>query len=408
MIDDITIKRIEKILPILNEAQKRIYLASEAEALGHGGITRISKLTGVSRVTITAGINELKKGHNSCFSGETDARIRRKGAGRKPIEITQPGIREALESLMDSATFGDPQSPLLWTTKSLRNLEAELQKQGFNIKYRKIGYLLKSMGYSLQVNQKMNQVGDQHPDRDAQFRHINDTAEKYMNNGYPVVSIDCKKKENIGGFKNAGAEYAPQKQPVKVLDHDFPLPELGKAAPYGVYDIGANEGFVSVGISADTAQFAVNTIRCWWNEMGHEKYPTTDKLLITADGGGSNGSRNRLWKTELQKFADEAQMDIAVCHFPPGTSKWNKIEHRLFSQITKNWRGRPLETLEIIVNLIASTTTEKGLVVRCKADTSEYPKGIKVTDEELAAVKLFGDEFHPNWNYTICANKRTC
>lgn len=407
MVDDITIKRIEKVLPILNEAQKRIYLASEAEALGHGGITQISKATGVSRVTITAGINDLKGGRNSAVFGESDMHIRRKGAGRKPIEAAQPGIREALESLMESSTFGDPQSPLLWTTKSLRNLEAELQKLGFDIKYRKIGYLLKGMGYSLQVNQKMNQVGDQHPDRDAQFRHINDTAKKYMDDGYPVVSIDCKKKENIGRFKNTGAEYAPQKQPVKVLDHDFPLPELGKAAPYGVYDIGANEGYVSVGISADTAQFAVNTIRSWWSEMGHEKYPIADKLLITADGGGSNGSRNRLWKTELQKFADEARLDITVCHFPPGTSKWNKIEHRLFSQITKNWRGRPLETLEIIVNLIASTTTDKGLVVKCKADTSEYPKGIKVTDEEFAAVNLFGDEFHPNWNYTIYANKRT-
>ncbi len=405
MVDEITIKKIKKILPILNEAQKRMYLASEAEALGHGGITQISKATGVSRVTITAGINDLKEGRNSAVPGGSDMRIRRKGAGRKPIEITQPGIREALESLMESSTFGDPQSPLLWTTKSLRNLEAELQQLGFHIKYRKIGYLLKSMGYSLQVNQKMNQVGDQHPDRDAQFQHINETAEEYMDNGYPVISIDCKKKENIGNFKNAGAEYALQKQPVKVLDHDFPLPEFGKAAPYGVYDIEANEGYVSVGISADTAQFAVNTIRSWWNEMGREKYPAADRLLITADGGGSNGSRNRLWKTELQKFADEAQLDITVCHFPPGTSKWNKIEHRLFSQITKNWRGRPLETLEVIVNLIASTTTDKGLVVRCKADTSEYPKGIKVTDEEFAAVNLFGDKFHPNWNYTICANK---
>lgn len=407
MIDEITIKRIEKILPILNEAQKRIYLASEAEALGHGGITQISKVTGVSRVTITAGINDLKKNRNSAIPGEDNVHIRRKGAGRKPIETTQPGIREALESLMETSTFGDPQSPLLWTTKSLRNLETELQKQGFHIKYRKIGYLLKSMGYSLQVNQKMNQVGNQHPDRDTQFRHINDTAETYIKDGYPVISIDCKKKENIGNFKNAGTEYAPQKQPVKVLDHDFPLPELGKAAPYGVYDIGANEGYVSVGISADTAQFAVNTIRAWWSEMGREKYPSADRLLITADGGGSNGSRNRLWKTELQKFADESGLDITVCHFPPGTSKWNKIEHRLFSQITKNWRGRPLETLEVIVNLIASTTTEKGLIVKCKADTLKYPKGIKVTDEELASVNLFGDEFHPNWNYTICARKCT-
>lgn len=405
MIDEKTIKRVKQVLPILNETQRRIYLAAEAEALGHGGITQISMITGVSRVTITAGAKDLKENRNSAVPGEGNMPIRHEGSGRKPIEITQPGIREALESLMETATFGDPQGPLLWTTKSLRNLEAELQKLGYQIKYRKIGYLLKSMGYSLQVNQKMNQVGDQHPDRDAQFRHINETAQSYIQGGYPVISVDCKKKENIGNFKNAGAEYAPRKQPTKVLDHDFPLPELGKAAPYGVYDVGANEGYVRVGISADTAQFAVNTVRSWWNEMGCEKYPTTDRLLITADGGGSNGSRCRLWKTELQKFADEAQLDITVCHFPPGTSKWNKIEHRLFSQITKNWRGRPLETLEVIVNLIASTRTDKGLIVKCKADTSEYQKGIKVTDEELAAVNLFADEFHPNWNYTIRARK---
>lgn len=408
MLDEITIKRIKQVLPILNEAQRRLYLAAEAESLGHGGITQISKATGVSRVTITTGIKELKENGDCAISSGAKMAIRRKGAGRKPIEITQPGIREALESLMETATFGDPQGPLLWTTKSLRKLEEELQKQGFQIKYRKIGYLLKSMGYSLQVNQKMNQVGVPHPDRDAQFRHINETAQSYVQGGCPVISVDCKKKENIGNFKNTGAEYAPTKQPRKVLDHDFPLPELGKAAPYGVYDIGANEGYVNVGISADTAQFAVNTIRSWWNEMGHKRYPETDKLLITADGGGSNGSRNRLWKTELQKFADEAQLDITVCHFPPGTSKWNKIEHRLFSQITKNWRGRPLETLEVIVNLIASTNTDKGLIVRCKADTLEYQKGIKVTDEELAAVSLLEDQFHPNWNYTICARKRIC
>ena len=405
MIDEKTIKRVKQVLPILNETQRRIYLAAEAEALGHGGITQISMITGVSRVTITAGAKDLKENRNSAVPGEGNMPIRHEGSGRKPIEITQPGIREALESLMETATFGDPQGPLLWTTKSLRNLEAELQKLGYQIKYRKIGYLLKSMGYSLQVNQKMNQVGDQHPDRDAQFRHINETAQSYIQGGYPVISVDCKKKENIGNFKNAGAEYAPRKQPTKVLDHDFPLPELGKAAPYGVYDVGANEGYVRVGISADTAQFAVNTVRSWWNEMGCEKYPTTDRLLITADGGGSNGSRCRLWKTELQKFADEAQLDITVCHFPPGTPKWNKIEHRLFSQTTKNWRGRPLETLEVIVNLIASTRTDKGLIVKCKADTSEYQKGIKVTDEELAAVNLFADEFHPNWNYTIRARK---
>jgi len=406
MVDEITIQRITKILPILNEAQRRMYLASEAEALGHGGITQISNATGISRVTITAGMKDLKEGRNTSVpSGEKFA-VRREGGGRKPIESTQPGIREALETLMDSSTYGDPQKPLLWTTKSLRNLEEELRSKGYKIKYRKIGYLLKDMGYSLQVNQKMNQVGDQHPDRDAQFRHINETASEYLDKGYPVISIDCKKKENIGNFKNTGAEYARKKQPVRVLDHDFPLPESGKAAPYGVYDIGANEGYVSVGISADTAQFAVNTIRSWWYEMGREKYPTVSKLLITADGGGSNGSRNRLWKTELQALANETQLDISVCHFPPGTSKWNKIEHRLFSQITKNWRGRPLESLEVIVNLIASTTTEKGLVVKCKMDTSNYPKGIKVTDEELSAINLFGNEFHPNWNYTIYPSNR--
>ena len=405
MVDEKNIQRINKILPMLNEAQKRMYLASEAEALGHGGITEISRISGVSRVTITAGINDLKQGRNTAVPGESQSPIRKEGAGRKPIEVTQPGIREALESLMESSTFGDPQGPLLWTTKSLRNLQNELQEKGFDIKYRKIGYLLKDMGYSLQINQKMNQVGDQHPDRDAQFRHINDTAASFLGQGYPVISIDCKKKENIGNFKNGGAEYAPKKNPVKVLDHDFPLPGLGKAAPYGVYDIGANEGYVSVGISADTAQFAINSIRSWWNEMGRERYPDTSCLLITADGGGSNGSRNRLWKTELQKFADESQLDITVNHFPPGTSKWNKIEHRLFSQITKNWRGRPLESLEIIVNLIASTTTDKGLIVRCKPDETEYQKGIKVSDEELEAVNLVGDEFHPNWNYTIYARK---
>lgn len=405
MIDGTTIQRIKQVLPILNEAQRRIYLAAEAEALGHGGITQISKATGVSRVTITAGMKDLKENRNTAAPSAGHMHIRREGGGRKPIEITQPGIREALESLMETSTFGDPQGPLLWTTKSLRNLEGELQKKGYQVKYRKIGYLLKSMGYSLQVNQKMNQVGDQHPDRDAQFQHINRLAQSYIEGGYPVISVDCKKKENIGNFKNTGAEYSRKKQPTQVLDHDFPLPELGKAAPYGVYDIGANEGFVSVGISADTAQFAVNTVRSWWNEMGREKYPATNKLLITADGGGSNGSRNRRWKIELQKFADEAQLDITVCHFPPGTSKWNKIEHRLFSQITKNWRGRPLETLEVIVNLIASTKTEKGLIVKCKADTTEYQKGVKVTDEELAGVNLFQDEFHPNWNYTIRARK---
>ena len=401
MINEVTENKINKFLPLLNEKQKRLYLASEAEALGHGGITSISNATGVSRVTITAGIKELNSGEFIDTSDEGTTRIRREGAGRKSIQETQPGIVEALEEIMDENTFGDPQSLLKWTTKSLRNLEKEMNRKGFDIKYRKIGYLLKELGYSLQVNQKMNQVGSQHPDRDAQFKHINETAKTYVKKNCPVISIDCKKKENIGDFKNNGAEYAPSKHPVHVLDHDFPLPEKGKAAPYGVYDINANEGFVSVGISSDTAQFAVNSIRSWWNEMGKERYPEAECILITADGGGSNGSRNRLWKVELQKFSDESGLQVEVCHFPPGTSKWNKIEHRMFSQITKNWRGRPLESLEIIVNLIAATTTEKGLKIKCKADTTKYETGIKVTDEDYAKLNLHGDEFHSDWNYKI-------
>ena len=401
MNDQVLTEKIEKILPALNEAQKRLYLASEAEAMGRGGITKINKLTGVSRVTITNGIKELHSGNYFHVTESDDSHIRKKGAGRKGIEITQPGLLEALEAIMEESTIGDPQSLLRWTTKSLRNLESELCAKGFNIKYRKIGYLLKEMGYSLQLNQKKNQVGKQHPDRDEQFKHINRKANMFIACGEPVISIDCKKKENIGNFKNNGSEYAKKGSPVEVLDHDFPLPGTGKAAPYGVYDIAKNEGYVNVGISSDTAQFAVNTIRSWWYEMGRERYPDACNILITADGGGSNGSRNRLWKYELQRLATEINVALSVCHFPPGTSKWNKIEHRLFSQITKNWRGRPLETLEIIVNLIAATTTEEGLSVKCNSDTRNYPTGIKVTDEEFSSINLYGDEFHPNWNYTI-------
>ena len=391
--------KIEQMLPILNESQKRLYLASEAQALGRGGITEISKITGVSRVTITTGIKELETGIDEKF--HKDMRIRKEGAGRKPIEESQPGIKEALESLMDGASFGDPQSLLRWTTKSLRNLEDEMRAKGYVVKYRKIGYMLKELGYSLQINQKRNQVGEPRPDRDAQFKHINHKAGMFIACGEPVISIDCKKKENIGLFKNNGAEYAPKGEPIEVLDHDFPLKDKGKAAPYGVYDVAGNEGFVNVGVSSDTAQFAVNTIRVWWQEMGSERYPNAHNILITADGGGSSGSKNSIWKYDLQKLATEINIPISVCHFPPGASKWNKIEHRLFSQITKNWRGRPLETLEIIVNLIASTTTETGLKVQCRADLNNYQTGIKVTDEEFATINLYTDDFHPNWNYTV-------
>ena len=392
-------EKIKMMLPLLNEKQRRIYLASEAIAMGRGGITEVSRASGISRSVINAGVKDIREGNNNVLS--IDAPIRGKGAGRKPITETQPGIKDALEKLVSDSTYGDPMSPLRWTTKSLRNLADEMVGKGFQIGYRKVGYLLEEMGYSLQKNQKMNQVGEEHPDRDAQFNHINEKVKAFGAEEYPVISIDCKKKELVGNFQNVGQEYAPKKHPVKVLDHDFPLPELGKAAPYGIYDISANEGYVSVGISADTAQFAVASIRNWWYSMGIERYPNAPKLLITADGGGSNGSRNRLWKTELQNLANETGLEISVCHFPQGTSKWNKIEHRMFSQISKNWRGRPLESLMVIVNLIAATTTKNGLSIQCQLDLNQYPKGIKISDDELASVNIIGDDFHPNWNYTI-------
>lgn len=391
--------KINMMLPLLNEKQRRIYLASEAMAIGRGGIADVSRASGISRSVIHAGIKDITEGNTDSLS--VDAPIRRKGAGRKPITVTQPGITEALERLVCDTTFGDPENPLRWTTKSIRNLADELKAEGYQIGYRKVGYLLEEMGYSLQMNQKMKQVGEQHPDRDEQFKHINEKAKAFGAANLPVISIDCKKKELVGSFKNVGSEYAPKKHPVEVLDHDFPLPGLGKAAPYGVYDISANEGYVSVGISADTAQFAVATIRSWWYSMGIKRYPTAKQLLITADGGGSNGSRNRLWKTEIQKLANETGLEISVCHFPPGTSKWNKIEHRMFSQISKNWRGKPLESLAVIVNLIAATTTRTGLTIQCQLDSSQYPKGIKISDKELASVNMIGDAFHPNWNYSI-------
>ena len=391
--------KINMMLPLLNEKQRRIYLASEAMAIGRGGIADVSRATGISRSVIHAGIKDITEGNTDSLS--VDAPIRRKGAGRKPITVTQPGITEALERLVCDATFGDPENPLRWTTKSIRNLADELKAEGYQIGYRKVGYLLEEMGYSLQMNQKMKQVGEQHPDRDEQFKHINEIAKAFGAANLPVISIDCKKKELVGSFKNVGSEYAPKKHPVEVLDHDFPLPGLGKAAPYGVYDISANEGYVSVGISADTAQFAVATIRSWWYSMGIKRYPAAKQLLITADGGGSNGSRNRLWKTEIQKLANETGLEISVCHFPPGTSKWNKIEHRMFSQISKNWRGKPLESLAVIVNLIAATTNRTGLAIQCQLDSSQYPKGIKISDKELASVNMIGDAFHPNWNYSI-------
>jgi transposase len=397
MIDEKAAKRIQKIVPILDENQKRMYLAAEAESLGRGGISQISKVLGVSRNTIAAGIKELSGAVERAPAG----RIRKEGGGRKSIEQTQPGIMEALESLVSESSYGNPESPLRWTTKSLRNLSDALLAKGFSISFSKVRQMLNDLGYSLQLNQKMLQVGEPHPDRDEQFRHISETAAAFLSEGLPVISIDCKKKELVGNFRNQGAEYAKSGQPVKVLDHDFPLPELGKVAPYGVYDMARNEGFINLGISSDTARFAVNSVRQWWDEMGMARYPGASKLYITADGGGSNGSRNRLWKTELQQLANETGLQFQVSHFPPGTSKWNKIEHQLFSYISKNWRGRPLETLMVIISLVESTTTKKGLKVKCGLDTNEYETGIKVSEEELQRINISRDDFHGEWNYCI-------
>lgn len=407
-------KRIKTIMPLLDERQKRIYLAAEAEALGWGGMGYVSRIANVDKDTLTAGKKDIQALRNSQPAGKepfpkSDAvsptsmkgRVRKQGGGRKNITETQPGIVEALLKLVDGSTYGNPENPLSWTTKSVRNLAEELRKEGFSVSHVKVKELLEQEGYSLQANRKLKQAGKAHEDRDAQFIHINKTTADYISNGQPVISVDCKKKENLGEFANKGAEYSQKGKPVKVLDHDFYDGSKGKAVPYGTYDVAGNEGYVNVGISHDTARFAVNSINAWWQEMGQVRYPDASMLYITADGGGSNGSRNRLWKLELQEFADKTGLAIEVSHFPPGTSKWNKIEHRLFSYISKNWRGRPLETLEIVVNLIASTTTSKGLKVKCGIDSNNYETGEKVTDKELETVRLCRDEFHGEWNYII-------
>lgn len=398
----VTEKRIKTNINYLNESQLRRYLASEAISLGRGGIKEVSAISGVHRNTISAGIRELQEQLHPSHEEAADlSRIRIKGGGRKPITATQPGILEALDKLVDPESYGNPENPLRWTTKSTRHLADELQEMGYKIQRDKVGDLLKELGFSLQQNKKMKQAGKESPDRDGQFRHINRTSRDYLDAGEPVISIDCKKKENIGNFKNAGAEYAPSGRPVEVLDHDFPLAEKGKASPYGVYDVLNNEGYVNVGISSDTAVFAVNSIRNWWYYMGAGRFPNASRLYITADGGGSNGSRCRLWKARVQDLADELLIPIEVSHFPPGTSKWNKIEHRMFSQISKNWRAKPLESLEVIVNLIAATTTNSGLHIECGIDFSTYKTGIKVSDEELANINIVQNEFCGTWNYTI-------
>ena len=400
MIRDIDLgNKYKTILPYMNEQIARLYLGSEALSLGRGGKQLVSKLAGVSRVRIDKGIAELALGKGK-EKVETTQKIRKPGGGRKRHEQKQQGLLEALESVVNPYTRGDPMKVLLWTSKSLRNIEKVLKEKGFTVSYVTIGELLKSMGYSLQANRKTQEGGDV-PDRNEQFEYINETALSFMSAKEPIISVDCKKKELIGNFKNTGTDWFLQGKSPEVNVYDFMDKELGKAVPYGVYDIAQNQGWVSVGISKDTAEFAVNTIRTWWQQMGKEQYPDAKKLLITADGGGSNGSRNRLWKKELQAFTTETGLAISVSHFPPGTSKWNKIEHRLFSYITKNWRAKPLESLEVVVNLIANTTTEKGLQVKARADETQYKKGIKVLDNELENIKLTKSSFRGDWNYTI-------
>jgi transposase len=393
-------RRFELLAPLLDEKQLRLYVAAEAIVLGRGGISLASQATGVSRPTITNGCKELLGLGATKSAPNTTGRVRRMGGGRKRTIDLDETLRSDLEGLIEPVTRGDPESPLRWTSKSVRKLAEELKRKGHKTSHRMVAELLREMGYSLQANRKTLE-GSDHPDRNAQFEYIHRKVKEFQSCSQPVVSVDTKKKELVGDFKNGGRELRPKGDPEKVRVHDFEIRELGKAAPYGVYDQTRNVGWVNVGTDHDTSAFAVESIRRWWITMGRETYPEAERLLITADGGGSNGTRVRLWKTELQKFANETDLVISVCHLPPGTSKWNKIEHRLFSYITQNWRGKLLVSHEVIVNLIASTTTRAGLTVKCELDTNKYPKGIKTTDEELRQVNIIRDEFHGEWNYAI-------
>jgi Rhodopirellula transposase DDE domain len=385
--------------PVMDERMRRHWAAAEASILGWGGVTTVSAATGLARNTIAIGLRELE--HRRAHPDQAVAvRLHGPGGGRKPVTEIDPGLLRALDALVDPVTRGHPESPLRWTCKSTGKLAEELQRQNHPVSDRTVAALLKQAGYSLQSNRKTKE-GASHPDRNAQFEYINRRVIACRRRHQPVVSVDTKKKELIGEFKNVGEEWQPKGKPAEVKVHDFPDKKLGKAIPYGVYDLARNEGWVSVGIDHDTARFAAASIRRWWQEMGSPRYPGATELMITADGGGSNSSRNRLCKVALQALADDLSLMLRVCHFPPGTSKWNKIEHRLFCFITKNWRGRPLTSYEVIVNLIANTTTETGLTVRAALDTNEYETGIEVSDEQLASVKLTPAKFHGEWNYTI-------
>lgn len=388
------VEKFAAVSPALDERARRLWAAAEARAIGYGGVSLVSSATGIARDTIYRGLEELERGV------EHQDRIRRPGAGRPRLDQEQPGLKEALEELVDPLTRGDPSSPLRWTCKSRAKLAAEMTNQGWKVSSTTVGRLLHELGYSLQSVQK-NREGTNHPDRNEQFEYINAKADEFMERGEPVVSVDTKKKELVGDFSNAGREWQPKGSPEESLVHDFPQDSIGKAIPYGVYDMARDEGCVNVGRDHDTPAFAVASIRRWWAMMGRQAYPDATELYITADAGGSNGYRSRVWKAKLQELSDELNMNIHVSHFPPGTSKWNKIEHRLFCYITKNWRGKPLRTYETVVELIGNTRTEVGLRVRAKLDKRKYPKGVKVSDKEMKELNLKKDHFHGDWNYCL-------
>ncbi len=391
-------EKLSVLLPALNEKQRRLLLGAEAIALGYGGIKYLSDITGMSTNTIARGIREFETGD------EDVSRVRKKGSGRKNLTRKFPQLEHCIEAIIEPDTRGDPESPLRWTCKSVRNISDYLGEQGYSVSRQTVARILHKMEFSLQGNRKTKE-GKDHPDRDKQFRFINSMCKRFLSKGDPVISVDTKKKELVGEYKNAGREWHKKGGAIEVNGHDFPDPKVSKAIPYGIYDIGNDSGWVNVGITADTAEFAVSSISHWWKYVGSHRYSDSKKLLICADAGGSNGYRLRLWKRELQQLVDTCEIAISVCHFPPGTSKWNKIEHRLFSFISLNWRGKPLTSYQVIINLIASTTTKTGLTVKARLDEKLYTKGKKVTDQEMKSLKLLKNKFHGEWNYTIKPRK---
>jgi hypothetical protein len=390
-------ERIKRMRSLLDERQWRLYLANEAVSAGYGGVSKVSRISGVSRTTITKGIEELESAEAKTIAGK----VRKSGGGRNYVEDKYPEIEEEIRKLIDGSTYGNPERVLSYTTESLRKIEHKLKLQGINVSHETVGKVLESMGYSKQANQKMLQVGEPHPDRNAQFEHINKTAAKYLDVGTPVISVDTKKRENIGNFKNNGKEYRHKKAPRKVLDHDFPIKELGKISPYGVYNLNNNTGFVNVGTSHDTSEFAVESISRWWETVGKHTFPHNKKIYINCDCGGSNDYRRRMWKYQLQQFADRTGLEIEVSHFPPGTSKWNKIEHRLFCYISKNWQGKPLVDVQTAIDLISSTRTNTGLEVICVRDDTEYELAKKVSDEDFKSILIEKILPFASWNYKI-------